>query len=222
MEQQQSEKTELLWTVLVIVRTRQRSKMRRSSHKGTQASGDQRLRGFLMDQDHPNAMLKISGLLAGLLLLAACASTKSELTAVRCDETIQGVGRDLSNGQQKIIYELEKTENANYLLDRDRQRVVRWLDGHEDTQTTMSDVVFLSDAVTWKTIEDPSPTGVEDASSRQVEDVVKLNLETLEIEGYARSEGSLAGEVVSEIEINTTGQCIETVIPKALLTSKAP
>ena len=66
-------------------------------------------------------MLKISGLLAGLLLLAGCASTKSELVAVRCDETIQGVGRDLSNGQQKIIYELEKTENANYLLDRDRQ-----------------------------------------------------------------------------------------------------
>ena len=120
------------------------------------------------------------------------------------------------------MHELEKTENANYLLDRDRQRVVRWLDGDEDTQTNMSDVVFLSDAVTWKTIEVPSPTGVEDASSRQLEDVVKLNLETLEIEGYARSEGSLAGEVVSEIEINTTGQCIETVIPKALLTSKAP
>ena len=45
--------------------------------------------------------------------------------------------------------------------------------------------------------EDPSPTGVDDASSRQVEDVVKLNLETLEIEGYARSEGSIAGEVVA-------------------------
>ena len=176
-----------------------------------------------MDEYQPNvSMLKISGLLAGLLLLAACASTKSELTAVRCDETIQGVGRDLSHGQQKIIHELEKTENANYLLDRDHQRVVRWLDGDEDTQTTMSNVIFLSDAVTWKTIEDPSPTGVDDASSRQVEDVVKLNLETLEIEGYARSEGSIAGEVVSEIEINTTGQCIETVIPKALLTSKAP
>ena len=222
MKQQQSEKTELRWTVLVIVRTRRQTKMIRSSHKGTQASGDHRLRGFLMDQDQPNAMLKISGLLAGLLLLAACASTKSELTAVRCDETIQGVGRDLSNGQQKIIYELEETENANYLLDRDRQRVVRWLDGDEDTQTTMSDVVFLSDAVTWKTIEDPSPTGVEDASSRQVEDVVKLNLETLEIEGYARSEGSIAGDVISEIEINTTGQCIETVIPKALITSRTP
>ena len=176
-----------------------------------------------MDREQPNAsMLKTSGLLAGLLLLAACASTKSELTAVRCDEKIQGVGRDLSNGQQKIIHELEESENANYLLDRDRQRVVRWLDGDEDTQTTMSNVIFLSDAVTWKTIEDPSPTGVDDASSRQVEDVVKLNLETLEIEGYARSEGSIAGEVVSEIEINTTGQCIETVIPKALLTSKAP
>ena len=176
-----------------------------------------------MDQYHPSvSMIKISGLLAGLLILAACASTKSELTEVRCDETIQGVGRDLSNGQQKIIHELEKTENANYQLDRDHQRVVRWLDGDEDTQATMSNVIFLSDAVTWKTIEDPSPTRVDDASSRQVEDVVKLNLETLEIVGYTRSEGSVAGEVVSEIEINTTGQCIETVIPKALLTSKAP
>ena len=176
-----------------------------------------------MDQYQPSvSMLKISGLLAELLLLASCVSTKSELTAVRCDETIQGVGRDLSNGQQKIIHDLEKTENANYLLDRDHQRVVRWLDGDEDRQTTMSDVVFLSDAVTWKTIEDPSPTGVDDASSRQVEDVVKLNLETLEIEGYARSEGSIAGDVINEIEINTTGQCMETVIPTALLTSKAP
>ena len=123
---------------------------------------------------------------------------------------------------QKIIHELEESENANYLLDRDRQRVVRWLDGDEDTQTNMSDVVFLSDAVTWKTIEDPSPTGVEEASSRQVEDEVKLNLETLEIAGYARSEGSIAGDVINEIEISTKGQCTETVIPTALLTSKAP
>ena len=176
-----------------------------------------------MDREQPNAsMLKTSGLLAGLLLLAACASTKSELTAVRCDEKIQGVGRDLSNGQQKIIHELEESENANYLLDRDRQRVVRWLDGDEDIQTNMSDVVFLSDAVTWKTIEDPSPTGVEEASSRQVEDEVKLNLETLEIAGYARSEGSIAGDVINEIEISTKGQCTETVIPTALLTSRAP
>ena len=100
--------------------------------------------------------------------------------------------------------------------------MVRWLDGDEDTQTNMSDVVFLSDAVTWKTIEDPSPTGVEEASSRQVEDEVKLNLETLEIAGYARSEGSIAGDVINEIEISTKGQCTETVIPTALLTSKAP
>ena len=197
----------------------QNKQVESSGNTGLWGTATQRL---LMDRHQPNvSMLKISGLLAGLLLLAGCASTKSELTAVRCDETIQGVGRDLSNGQQTIIHELKKIENANYLLDRDHQRVVRWLDGDEDRQTTMSDVVFLSDAVTWKTIEDPSPTGVDNASSRQVEDVVKLNLETLDIEGYARSEGSIAGDVVSEIEINTTGQCIETVIPKALLTSKA-
>ena len=70
--------------------------------------------------------------------------------------------------------------------------------------------------------EDPSPTGVEEASSRQVEDEVKLSLETLEFAGYACSEGSIAGDVINEIEINTTGQCMETVIPTALLTSKAP
>ena len=80
-------------------------------------------------------MLKTSGLLAGLLLLAACASTKSELTAVRCDEKIH----------------------------------------HRP--------------------------GLKKASSRQVEDEVKLNLETLEIAGYARSEGSIAGDVINEIEI---------------------
>ena len=70
--------------------------------------------------------------------------------------------------------------------------------------------------------EDPSPTGVEEASSRQVEDEVKLNLETLEIAGYARSEGSIAGDVINKIEISTKGQCTETVIPTARLTSKAP
>ena len=90
----------------------------------------------------------------------------------------------------------------------------------------MSDVVFLSDAVTWKTIEDPTPTGVEEASSRQVEDdfakLTDLSRHWEIADGYARIRiGSIAGDVINEIEISTKGQCTETcVCPTALLTSK--
>ena len=85
-------------------------------------------------------MVRITGLLVGLLLLVECASTKQQVTAIRCNEDIQGVSRDLSNGREGVIYELDEKENANYLLDHERERVIRWLEFDEDQQTTISGV----------------------------------------------------------------------------------